>query len=261
MKNLIRTPAAVEFGKVRRFVKSLTPKERKKLKRFKKNVWWWRPGAKKHPIDFKRDNSLAFNYELVRRVKRELRLQPFPSVAGLCRFSVPALDDAPPEQIPCRATQYKAVKMKGWAPLIAEWNLNLCDAPLREAFMDFIRQARARDGIPEPRRNAGIRRTPQPWRWLELMDISDLRIHYLGDTDQTTLRKARKRAEEKWSIFSDAIEQFIKYQLENTISCEKDIGFGNEEDTGFVDFALTSPPSKTFYKLWRGVWPTKIKNK
>jgi hypothetical protein len=223
-----------------------------------KKVWWWRPGANKHPTDFKPDNTLAFNYELVRREKRELRLQPFPAVAGLCRFSMPALDDTPPELLPFRATHDKAVKEKGWVLLIMEWNLKLSNAPLQEAFMDFIREARKRDGIPEPRRNAGSRRRPPSWRWLELMDIADLKIRRLEDYDQSIVRKARKRAKEKWSIFSDAIEQLQTFQSDNAITHDDD---PDEDDPGLMDYLSSFPPSKTYYKLWCGVWPTEIKNK
>ena len=70
-------------------------------------VWWWRKDCNKHPIDFKPSNSLAFNYELLRREKRELCLQSFPAVSGLCRHLASALDDTPPELMPCRGTHDK----------------------------------------------------------------------------------------------------------------------------------------------------------
>ncbi len=160
MKDTSRKLAAAQFRKLRYFTKSLTPEVREQFKELRKNVWWWRPSARTHPIDFNRSNTLAFNYELARRVKRKLRLQRFPLVAGACRFMVPALDDTPPEQLPCRAAGDKPVKEKGWALVTAEWNLKISNAPLMEAFMDFIRYARKSQGIPEPRRNADTRRKP-----------------------------------------------------------------------------------------------------
>ena len=226
-----------------------------------KEVWWWRKDCNKHPIDFKPSNSLAFNYELVRREKRELRLQSFPAVSGLCRHLVSALDDTPPELMPCRGIHDKAVKEKGWVMLAMEWNLNLTDAPLKKAFIDFIRHARKSDGIPKPRRNAGFRRRPQPWIWLELMDIVDLKIRRLEDYDQGIVRTARKRAKEKWLIFFNAITQPQKFPYEDLPNYKKDLVIADEEDSGFADFIASSPPAKTYYQLWRGIWPTEIRNR
>ena len=51
-----------------------------------KEVWWWREGSAKHPIDLKPGPLLpkyylAFDYELARRVRRTRRLAPFPTLA------------------------------------------------------------------------------------------------------------------------------------------------------------------------------------
>jgi hypothetical protein len=226
-----------------------------------KEVWWWRKDCNKHPIDFKPSNSLAFNYELVRREKRELRLQSFPAVSGLCQHLVSALDDTPPELLPCRATEEKAVKEKGWVRLTMEWNLNLTNAPLKKAFIDFITYARKFDGIPEPRRNAGFRRRPQPWNWLELMDIHDLKIRHLEDYYQSIVRTARKRAKEKWLIFFNAITQPQKFPYKYETIYEDDLDSDNQEASDFTNFIESAPPVKTPYKLWRGIWPTEIRNK
>jgi hypothetical protein len=226
-------------------------------------IWWWRPNVPTHPPDFKSSNSLAFNYELARRYKRNLKLQPFPFVAGLCRFSAPELDDAPPELWTFRHVHDKAQKEKGWFSLHPnmQWNLNLCDAILQRTFLEFIHQERKKDAIPKPRRNAGRRNKPIPWRWLELMDITDFKIRLLGDNDQSTVRTARRKAKEKWLILSQCVARHTKFQFDNWLSNQGEPGFTDEEDLGFKDIIESSPPAKTHFKLWRGIWPTEIINK
>ncbi len=87
------------------------------------------------------------------------------------------------------------------------------------------------------------------------MDIADLKIYRLEEYDQATLRKARERAKQKWKIFFKAITKPPKVQSEDEAFYE------DEEDPDLMGIVSSFSPAKTYYKLWRGIWPTEITNK
>jgi hypothetical protein len=43
-----KRPTAKELGKIKNWIKSLTPKQRKKLHELRTKIWWWRRGEIRH---------------------------------------------------------------------------------------------------------------------------------------------------------------------------------------------------------------------
>lgn len=209
-----------------------------------KEVWWWRPGAKNHPESFNSENSLAFNYELVRRFYRKERFPPFPVVAGLCRFAVSQLDEDPIKEQICR---FGSKEEKGWTVLPPlQWNLTASDYDLTIEFLRFIQPARAIQNV-SVRTKRG--RRPRSWTWLELMDIDDLQVRTnLDSNERSKLSVARRTAAKKAAIFDAAIAEFREWQLTEARSNVFPEGFSPQ-------------PVKTPLKTWRDVWPTERKNR
>ncbi len=217
-----------------------------------KEVWWWRLGATHRPLDFNFKNSLAFNYELVRREYRNERFVPFHALK-VQHFSViwPLSDD--PLQQPVFRETYDTNRQKesGWtAPKpCLQWNLNASKNALNRAFGLFIQQQRDLQNIPEPRPNAGERRKPLSWLWLELMDLADLNIRKLDDNERGKLSAARKIAKIKAKKFAMLVDEY--YTSGRAASCDFGQPFYDEPDFD-SPMTFSNADEEPFGK---GFWP------
>jgi hypothetical protein len=217
-----------------------------------KEVWWWREGANKHPIDFKPDFALAFNYELARRACRRRRLVPFTELkiahtwilaTYLGTISVP--------QIPSRdAGNEKQEQEKGWTQIRPkfQWNLNLSERSLVEAFINYIHLNRQIQGIPAPSLPRE-RRRPFSWRWLEFMDLSHFKIRPLDNKERSSLSSARKTAKEKLALFDAAISAYWNMHR------EKNSWEGEDHEPAMDEWLSTYQAVNTPNKLWDNIWP------
>ena len=80
-----------------------------------KKIWWWRPYAKHRPFEFNPKNSLAFNYELVRRIFRHEKLIPFHALKFHHISIIWPLSDDPLQQPVSRyADDLKKQKESNW---------------------------------------------------------------------------------------------------------------------------------------------------
>jgi hypothetical protein len=216
-----------------------------------KEVWWWRPGATHRPFDFNSKNSLAFNYELVKRVYRSERFVPFYALKVHHLSIIWPLSDDPLQQPVSRETyDLNRQKESGWTvpnPIL-QWNLKASKRALHAAFDLFIQQQRDLQNIPKPRPNAGERRKPLSWRWPELMDLADLNVCKLDDSERSKLSVARKVANQKAEKFANIIDEYY------TAGQSDQYPFGQFFDEPDFDPPVTfsTLPEKPFGK---GYWP------
>ena len=124
-----------------------------------------------------------------------------------------------------------------------QWNLNVPDETLKMSFIKYIHQQRLIQGIPRPQRVPG-RTKPIPWNWLELIDLSDLKIRFLNDAERSRLSEARKNAKIYARLFGKSVEVFDENKLSPLESCE---------DYWGQDLLAIMERRKP--KLWKGIWP------
>ena len=84
----------------------------------------------------------------------------------------------------------------GWTDATPwSWNMRATDNALKEGFIRFIHEQRAKYNIPKPAGRAGQKTHPAAWVWVELMDEAHFKLKSpLNDSDRNTLKKARKIA-------------------------------------------------------------------
>jgi len=151
-------------------------------------TWWWRhlPFAPFDQVTYTtrprkgrywpdQDELAAWQYELVRRVRRDFALPEYIDLpawkrAGLWTqivLSDPSLKGSPSMIL------HDDINLEGWtkAEPVA-WNLRHSDESLSKAFLHSIRRERARQKIAL-RKNAGNRHRPVSWRWPEVLDLAD----------------------------------------------------------------------------------------
>jgi hypothetical protein len=232
-------------------------------------VWWWREGCAKHPVDFMRNPvtlksgpllpiyKLAFNYELATRGDRSKRLGSFTEL-GQSHLWIIAPTMGPPYliQLASRDAGNEAQgNEKGWTPLrpMFQWNLRESDRTLMKAFKALIQDQRRVEGIAAPR---GHQRTrPISWRWLELMDLADFKIDYvMSDGERSSLSSARKAAKRQSKIFEAAIDEYWESHkmaewFENGDEDEDQHETPLDFPPWFCQTAITPKP------LYRDIWP------
>jgi hypothetical protein len=218
-----------------------------------REVWWWRAGASKHPIDFNPKVVLSFNYELARRIKRGRRLAPFTDLKANHFWIIsPFLGETSWPQIESRhAGNEQQENEKGWTQIRPklQWNLNLSERRLVRAFQAFIRHDRERQGIPASQ-PLPKRKRPFSWTWLELMDLADFKVRPLKDNERSSLSSARKAARKQAALFDKAIDDYWEMDQENEA--------WDEADPAFDDWLQTSKSVKTPTELWRHIWPKEL---
>jgi hypothetical protein len=224
-----------------------------------KEVWWWREGAAKHPVDFDKTFAfpysfpLPFNYELARRACRKRRLVSYTALNTVQLWIIaPFLGET---SIPQIATRYAGNEQqeseKGWTQIHAklQWNLNLSERILVNAFVDFIRQNRDTQGIPAPLPVRRKRRRSFSWRWLELMDMVYFKVRPLKSNERGSLSVAKKAAKQRLALFDKAIDEYWEMHK------EKEAWEGPEDDWDEPAWLSMYKPVKTPIELWRNIWP------
>jgi hypothetical protein len=218
-----KKPTAKELGKIKSWIKSLTPKKREKLRELRTKTWWWRRGEIRHA--FKNPNEktafgisfygtaeeIARNYELMRRsAKGEmffkenyLELRRTERTAAYTVWS--AQFEPPYRQI---FSPNPKPELLGWtvSPHRIEWNLFLDDKTLIKAFLEYINQYRNVQKISPRHPLKGKKFRGVSWSQIEILDcMKNGILKKLNASQSSAASKGRRRAERLFNDYNNAI--------------------------------------------------------
>ncbi len=216
-------PLAKELGKIKAWIKSLTPKKRKKLRELRTKIWWWRRGeirqALKNPhkktgfgFSFDRKTKeIARNYELMRRSSsgemfKENYLE-WPRTERTVAYTLWGAQFEPPfRQI---FSPNPKPELLGWtvSPHRIEWNLFLDDKTLTKAFLEYINQYRFAQKISPPHPLKGKKFRGVSWNYIEILDCIKFGIVTKPNPGQRSAASVARRLAKK---FSDAYNEAIR---------------------------------------------------
>jgi hypothetical protein len=221
-KKEAKKPTAKELGKIKKWIKSLTPEQRGKLRELRTKIWWWRRGEIRHAFKNPKISTalgisfhgtaeeVARNYELMRRsTKGEMCIKEnYLELRRWGRGVAYTLWGAP-LQPPYRQIFDPKPKpeLLGWTvvPHRMEWNLFLDDKTLAEAFLEFINQYRNAQGIPSPHKLKGKKLRGVSWSQIEILDCIKHGILKIPNSTQRSLAsKGRRRAEKLFEEYNNA---------------------------------------------------------
>lgn len=146
----------------------------------------------------------AYRYELLRRVSRVTKLALF---INLNPYEMDFLKKHfGLSQVFWTWSTFKEDTRPGWSQAV-HWNLNLSNGGLRNSFLEFIKEQRAAQGLPEPKgRNSETSKRPS-WLWVEMMDADEFDLRKEVDFDSSTLSQAKKKAKQDADEFFTLLGQ------------------------------------------------------
>ena len=215
-------PSAKELGKIRKWIKSLTPEKRQKLRELRTKIWWWRRGDIRHafkcPLERNRFSfsfegtaeEIARNYELMRRsangkMFKENYLELRRTERTIAYTIWGAAYEPPYRQI---FNPNPKPELLGWtvSPHRIEWNLFLDDKTLIKAFLEYINQYRNVQRISPPHPLKGKKFRGASWRQVEILDCIKIGIlTKLNPSQSSAASKGRRRAEKLFEDYDNAI--------------------------------------------------------
>jgi hypothetical protein len=142
--------------------------------------FWWKDGTE----------LAAYRYELVRRLRPEMRLRPWVELGIIQNILRKQIGDS---------TQYYLMQMPNEdsddpaysCPM--QFNLLASDTALEEAFILFIREQRKAKRISKPKLPP---KNSVSWRWPELWDMNDLEEIPLNNSQHGQKAKAKALAKD-----------------------------------------------------------------
>jgi hypothetical protein len=211
------------------------------LEELQKSWWWKREEIRRDGVpgvDWPKTEEAARNYELA---CRSVRKKTLPSTYGRERPAT-YLELGREEKtivanlwVNWPKNPYRIIGNRnqfqetGWTPAYEnqyrQWNLRLTDKKLMDEFIREIRNLRAIQKIPTPRRNKGENHRGVSWALVEILDLQQNRIEKLNDIERHQASKAKKLAEKYLDEYTHALDEFLA-----GIRADLDMEYTNAEE-------------------------------
>jgi hypothetical protein len=210
------TPAQIESNERKRFLKSLSPIERRKFVEFNTHIWWWnRPEIRRkgvYGVNWDEVEETARNYELLRRSPQGKRFtKSYLELDRNEKTVVHALWGNWAKAIYRMVTDRKQFSEKGRTPIFdnehRQWNLRRSDSDLIKNFMAEIRTLRKMHKIPTPPPLKGGKYGAISWKLVEVLDRNQQGIGKLNASERSTLSDAKGRARKCYNQYKRALER------------------------------------------------------
>ncbi|HWD19345.1 MAG TPA: hypothetical protein VHB20_08690 [Verrucomicrobiae bacterium] len=168
----------------------------------RKSLWWWHwPKIKRYgpsTVDWNAvTREAARNYELARRAPGGESLKPYPDLTSNERTTIHSLWCNWAKHPWRFAMQEKQFNEKGWTAVFpynppVQWNIQLPDAVLVEAFRKQIEVTRQIQGIPVPRAIKFKKHREVSWKYIEALDLREHGIGQLDDSERHMASDGRR---------------------------------------------------------------------